>query len=405
MINSRKVILSWASAIALFSSAQTAAVEPDSPWDEVVAEAKGQSVYFNAWGGSERINSYLAWVGTRLSEDYGVTLEHVKVGDIAEIVGQLEAAKLVGRDENGNVDLMWVNGENFAAMKRQSLTWGSFATQLPNSEFVQDSPSIKADFSVPVDGLESPWGGAQLVFIHDTATVAEPPRSAESLMQFVKNNGRFTYPAPPAFHGTTFIKQLLIELGEGSETTATALANDVSESDFDSVTAPLWAYLDELHPMLRGAGKSWPTSGEMTRQLLDDGEIDIALSFNPNEATAAVKGGQLPDTVRTYVFDNGTIGNTHFVTIPWNANAKAAAMVTANFLISAEAQARKADPEYWGEPTVLDISTLQADDRALFEGIDLGVWALPIGSGSVLAEPHASWANALEQAWLERYGQ
>lgn len=405
MIISRKLFISWTSALALYVSAQAQAVEPDSPWSDVVAEAKGQSVYFNAWGGSERINSYLAWVGTRLNEDYGVTLEHVKVGDIAEIVGQLEAAKLVGRDEGGNVDLMWVNGENFAAMKRQSLTWGSFATELPNSAYVQDSPSIKADFSVPVDGLESPWGGAQLVFIHDTATVAEPPKSAQALMQFVKDGGRFTYPAPPAFHGTTFIKQLLIELGAGSQTTADALANDVSDSDFESVTAPLWAYLDEMHPMLRGAGKSWPTSGEMTRQLLDDGEIDIALSFNPNEATAAVRGGQLPDSVRTYVFENGTIGNTHFVTIPWNANAKAAAMVTANFLLSAEAQARKADPEYWGEPTVLDISALEADDRALFEGIDLGIWALPIGSGSVLAEPHASWANALEQAWLERYGQ
>jgi len=136
-----------------------------------------------------------------------------------------------------------------------------------------------------------------------------------------------------------------------------------------------------------------------------DSEIDIALSFNPNEASAAVQGGQLPDTVRTYVFDNGTIGNTHFVTIPFNATAKAGSMVVANFLISPEAQARKADPEFWGEPTVLDVSTLSEEDQAKFNSIDLGVWALPIGSGSVLAEPHASWANALETEWLERYGQ
>ncbi len=405
MFTNRKRFLSVAIGLALFASAHVKAVEPDSPWADVVAEARGQSVYFNAWGGSERINSYLAWAAEHLSDEYGVTLEHVKVGDIAEIVGQLEAAKLVGRNDKGNVDLMWVNGENFAAMKREALTWGSFATHLPNAQFVKDSPSIKADFSVPVDGLESPWGGAQLVFIHDTATVEEPPRSAQALLNFVKEGGRFTYPAPPAFHGTTFVKQLLIELGAGSEAVTDALANDVTNSDFDAVTAPLWAYLDSLHPMLRGNGKTWPTSGEMTRQLLDDGEIDIALSFNPNEATAAVSGGQLPDTVRTYVFDNGTIGNTHFVTIPWNANAKAAAMVTANFFISAEAQARKADPEFWGEPTVLDVSTLEPTDQALFAGIDLGIWALPIGEGSVLPEPHASWANALETAWLERYSQ
>jgi len=401
----RNPILSLIGSALLFSSMQANAVEPDSAWSEVLDEAAGQTVYFNAWGGSDRINSYLAWVGKRLNDDHGITLEHVKVGDIAEIVGQLEAAKLVGRNEGGNVDLMWVNGENFAAMKREELTWGSFATSLPNAKFVQDSPSIKADFSVPVDGLESPWGGAQLVFIYDTATVAEPPRSAAALLEFVKDGGRFTYPAPPAFHGTTFVKQLLIELTTGSEQAATAMANPVEDADFETVSAPLWEYLDALHPLLRGAGKSWPTSGEMTRQLLDDGENDIALSFNPNEATAAVNGGQLPDTVRTYVFDNGTIGNTHFVTIPWNATAKAAAMVTADFLISPEAQARKADPEFWGEPTVLAVSTLDESDQALFNKIDLGVWALPIGSGSTLPEPHASWANALEAAWLERYGQ
>ena len=401
----RKNLLALIGGAVLFATSPVNAVEPDSAWEEVLSEAKGQTVYFNAWGGSERINSYLAWVGKRLSSEHGITLEHVKVGDIAEIVSQLEAAKLVERNEDGNVDLMWVNGENFAAMKRQSLTWGSFATELPNAKYIQDSPSIKADFSVPVDGLESPWGGAQLVFIYDTENVSEPPRSAAALLDFVKDGGRFTYPAPPAFHGTTFVKQLLIELNTGSDSAVSALASPVENADFESVTSSLWAYLDELHPLLRGAGKSWPTSGEMTRQLLDDGENDIALSFNPNEATAAVKGGQLPDTVRTYVFDNGTIGNTHFVTIPWNATAKAAAMVTADFLISPEAQARKADPEFWGEPTVLAVSTLDESDQALFEKIDLGVWALPIGSGSTLPEPHASWANALEAAWLERYGQ
>lgn len=389
-------------AAAAFVTGAVLAVEPDSPWPEVLGEARGQTVYFNAWGGSDRINTYLDWVAEEVEARHGVTLEHVKIGDIAEVVGQLEAAKAVGRDSDGNVDLMWVNGENFAAMKRGGLTWGPFADALPNAEHVQDSPSITADFSVPVEGLESPWGGAQLVFIHDMATVAEPPRSAEALLAFVtEEDGRFAYPAPPAFHGTTFVKQLLLELTGTPE----ALAQPVEEADFDTVTAPLWDYLERLHPALRGGGRTWPASGEATRQLLDDGELDIALSFNPNEASAAVRGGQLPESVRTYVFDGGTIGNTHFVTIPWNASAAAGAMVVADFLLSPEAQARKADPEHWGEPTVLDVASLDADERALFERVDLGPWALPIGEGSVLPEPHASWTEALESAWIERYGR
>lgn len=394
----RKCLLACALVLATqFASAASV----DDSWADVLKEAKGQTVYFNAWGGSDRINAYLEWAGKRLQNEYGVTLTHVKIGDIAEVVGQLEAAKAVGRDTDGNVDLMWVNGENFAALKHNRLLFGSFTGLLPNTAFVKQAPSITHDFSVPVDGLESPWGGAQLVFIYDTAVTTTPPQSAKELLQFVSDGGRFSYPAPPAFHGTTMVKQLLSEL----TLEKAALSAPASDADFDAVTKPLWAYLDKLHPMLWGKGKSWSTSGEHTRQMLDDGEVDIAISFNPNEATAAVKSGQLSDTVRTYVFSEGTIGNTHFVTIPYNAKAAAGAMVAANFLISPEAQARKADPHYWGDPTVLDIEAVPADMKAQFTDIDLGVWALPLGTGKTLSEPHASWAQALEAEWLKRYGQ
>ncbi len=391
----------FAIAVAILSVQLANAASVDDKWEEVLDEARGQTVYFNAWGGSDRINAYLEWVGKDLQSDYGVTLKHVKIGDIAEVVGQLEAAKAVGRDTDGNVDLMWVNGENFAQLKRKNLLFGSFTDTLPNTAIVKQSPSITHDFSVPVEGLESPWGGAQLVFIYDSAITEKPPKSAQELLSFVKQGGRFSYPAPPAFHGTTMIKQILSELTGDPD----ALAKPVSEADFDKVTAPLWQYLDELNPLLWGKGKSWSTSGEHTRQLLDDGEVDIAISFNPNEATAAVKSGQLAESVRTYVFDNGTIGNTHFVTIPYNAKAAAAAMVVANHLISTKAQARKADPQYWGDPTVLDVDALPAEQQALFNDVDLGPWALPLGGAKTLSEPHASWAQALEAAWVARYSQ
>ena len=53
--------------------AQTHAVEPDSDWAAVLEEARGQTVYFNAWGGSDRINEYLRWSADALESEYGVT--------------------------------------------------------------------------------------------------------------------------------------------------------------------------------------------------------------------------------------------------------------------------------------------------------------------------------------------
>ena len=42
----------------------------------------------------------------------------------------------------------------------------------------------------------------------------------------------------------------------------------------------------------------------------------------------------------------GAIGNTHFLAIPFNANAKEGAQVLINFMLSAQAQARKDDLEF-----------------------------------------------------------
>jgi putative thiamine transport system substrate-binding protein len=115
--------------------------------------------------------------------------------------------------------------------------------------------------------------------------------------------------------------------------------------------------------------------------------------------------GELPSTVRSFVFPRGTLANTHFVAIPFNAAAKAGALVVADFLISPEAQAAKQDPRVWGDPTVLDLAALDAADRARFDALDLGVATLrPEALGPALPEPHPSWMERLEEAWKIRYG-
>ena len=101
---------------------------------------------------------------------------------------------------------------------------------------------------------------------------------------------------------------------------------------------------------------------------MGDGELSLAFTFNPLEPAAAVADYQLPPTTRSYVLDNGTLGNVHFVASPFNASHKAGALVLANFLLSPEAQARKQDIEVWGDATVLAYGALQWDDAA---GVEL----------------------------------
>ena len=148
-----------------------------------------------------------------------------------------------------------------------------------------------------------------------------------------------------------------------------------------------------------------PANASSLRQLLADGETEIAFSFTQSEASSAIARGELPDTVRSFVFDGGTIGNSHFVAIPFNANAKAGAMVVADFLMSPDAQIEKQKPNVWGDFTVLDVKNLPETDRARFAAIDLGVATLPPSElGAALPEPHPSWMTELEKAWTSRYG-
>ena len=395
-----KHLLGVTAALAL---ASPAFADPDpANWEAVIDEARGQTVYWNAWGGSTTTNDFIAWIGDKVQADYGVTLEHVKLTDTADAVSLVLAEQAANQDTDGAVDMIWINGANFASMKQAGLLFGPFAEDLPNWSLVDvDGKTVQTDFTVPTEGYESPWAMAQVVFIHDTQTLPEPPKSAEALLEWASANpGRFTFPQPPDFLGTTFLKQMLIELVDDA-TVLQAPAGD----DFDVVTAPMWAFLEDLTPHLWRQWRAYPQTGPRQLQLINDGETDLAISFSPGEASAAIANDQLPESVRTYVLDGGTLGNASFVAIPYNSGSKAGAMVVANTLLSAEAQLRAQDPNILGYGTVLDMDKLTTAQAEAFEALDLGVATLsPAELGQVLAEPHPSWMSKIEAEWIDRYG-
>jgi putative thiamine transport system substrate-binding protein len=393
----RKLII----ALALLLAGTTSALA--GPWDDILARARGQTVYWNAWGGDPTTNDFIAWVGQSVLKDYGVKVVQVKLTDTADAVTRVLAEKIAGRASGGTVDLIWINGANFAAMKRKGLLFGPFSQNLPNYALVDTvgKPTTTADFSVPVDGMESPWEMAQFVFVHDNAKTPAAPKTVQALLDWAKAHpGRFTYPEPPDFFGLTFLKQALVDLTADKS----VLQNPATDANFAAVTAPLWTYMDSLRPYLWRQGKSYPKSGPDQRQLLSDGEVDIALSFTPFEAATSIAQGLLPATSRVYVLDGGTIGNTNFVAIPFNASAKEGAMVVANFLLSPQAQARAQDPRYLGAFSVLDLARLTAEQRAAFAAIPANP-AVPTNAelGTQLLEPHESWMTRIQKEWIRRY--
>lgn len=366
---------------------------------EIERRGRGTTVYFNAWAGDEAINRYIAWAAREINRRYGVTLVHVKVADIAEAVTRILAERAAGRLSEGSVDLLWLNGENFAALRNANLLYGPWVDRVPNARLIDTlgNPTTIRDFTLPTDGYELAWGSARFTLFYDSAAVLDPPRDPKSLLAWIwAHPGRFTYPRPPNFLGTSFIEQLLLLLVPDPGRVQHPVG-----SDFAAVTRPLWAWLDAAQPAMWRRGRLFPPSGPAQRELLGVGELDWTMAFNPLEGSRAIAQHELPDTVRGTSFSGGALANSHFLAIPANARNPDGAMVVANFLLSAEAQVRKADVSVWGDPTVLDITVLSESDRRLFGEQSA---ASDQGPGGVLSEPHPSWSAELEREWIARYG-
>lgn len=371
------------------------------PWARVVDAGRGGEVHWFFWSGSPTINRYVdEYLAAEVRRRYDITLRRVPLADAALGINRLIAEKKAGRAE-GRADLIWINGENFRLGRDRGLFWGPFADRLPNMAHVDASdPSITHDFGVATEGFEAPWSRAQFVMIFDSAKVKTPPKSMDELSAFVAAHpGRFTYPAPPDFTGSAFLRQALYQTAGGPA----AFAAPVKAGQWDTKRGPLIALLKEWKPNLWRSGTTYPPSSSRLHQLFGQGEVWLSMSYGPETASTKIEDGQFPPTTRTYVFDAGTLANTSFVAIPFNAAHKAAAMVVANFLLSVDAQLSKQDPAWWGSMTVLAPDKLSPTDAARFSEVKRGpaTLALDVLNAAAVSEADPSWNEALERTWTE----
>jgi len=370
-------------------------------WEEIEAEARAQTVYWYMWGGSDLINRFVnGYVAGRLAEEYGVNLKVVPVTDATTFVNKVLGEKQAGRTSGGSVDLMWINGENFRTMRQADLLFGPYAERLPNMQYVNASdPAVANDFGFPVEGYESPYGSAQVVMIHDSAKVPEAPTTVEGLLSWIRSNpGRFTYPAPPDFTGSVFVRHLFYHAAGGYE----RLLGPFDQELFDEVAPRTWKLLNEIEPYLWRQGRTYPESQTALQELFANGEVLFDVSYNPAGAASLIAQGRYPESARTFVFDSGTIGNTHYVAIPFNSSSKAGAMVVANLLLDPATQYEKARPEVWGDLPVLSISKLPGEWRARFDSLPRPAAVLPpeVLTTHKIPELQAAWLEAIEKGWV-----
>lgn len=368
-------------------------------WEEIVEAAKGTTVTFYGWGGDENRNNWLnSTVADYVKENYDIELKIVGM-DIEDILTKLSGEKQEETKE-GSIDMIWINGENFYSAKENGLLYGSFTDKLPNMEKYIDmkDPETLNDFCMPIDGYEAPYAKAQMVMMYDSAKVTAPPASAEELLEFCKANpGKVTYPALPDFTGSAFVRNLIYEIC-GWEQFQTM------EADYDTVKEaiePALDYMRELNPYLWNKGKTFPDSSTAVNSMFCDGELLLNMSYSPFGVASGIADGSYAKTTETFVFDKGTIGNTNYMGIAFNAPNKAGAMVVINAIISGDIQLTQY--EILKELPVVDSDKLSDEELAAFNKVNLGEGVLTQEEllDHRLPEMPASLVPIIEEIWLE----
>ncbi len=405
MLNKKSIILSLVLALTIFfvacgnDSVQDDIDLLEAEWSEIEELAEGTEVNFYMWGGDERINQWVDnYAAERLEELYDIELNRVPMGP-NDYLNQLLGEKQAGRDE-GSIDLVWINGENFQTAKENDLLFGPFVDQIPNYHKYMDTDSLEitTDFGYPTDGYELPWGRAQFTFTYDQARTEEPPYTFEEFEQWIKDNpGEFTYPAPPNFTGSVFLRHIIYEKTGGYE----QYHEIEDEDELREKIRPALEYLSDLKPYLWREGETYPADTSQLNNMFVDGELISTMAYSSVLASGEIADGNFPETARTFVLENGTIANTHFLAIPFNATDKAGAMVSANFLASFEAQLEKFNPAKWGDLPVFSYDKLSEQEQEQVDNVDLGIATLPqdvLDEHSVPEMP-AEFVPIIEEEW------
>ncbi|MFN8108554.1 MAG: ABC transporter substrate-binding protein [Thermoleophilia bacterium] len=377
-----------------------------SDWASVVRAARGQTVNWYVYGGSDAVNRFVdTTYGPALRDRYGIRLHRVPVADTVDAVNEVLSEKQAGVDP-GVVDLIWINGENFDTLRQAGMLRTGWSRGLPNARFVEwSNPALNRDFGVPIQGMESPWSSAQIQLVYDPARTppAGLPRSYARFAAWACGHpGRATYvaPGPGGFIGTRFVKGALDEISGGP-----ARWRTYDTATWRRWSPRLWAYLRALAPCLWRHGQTYPKDENALHSLFANREVDLSLTMDLAGPATLIDAGTLPKDARTYVFDADMIGDYNYVAIPRNAPHPAAALVLANLLLDPSMQAAQARPQsgfglgFAIDPRRVPDATARADLRRA--AADRGPGATPIADlrRALAPDMDPRYQDLIERGW------
>ncbi len=331
-------------------------------WNEISGEGEGKEVTFMMWQGSPVINDYINnYVAPEVRKRFNITL-NISGGQGPEIV-QLVMGEKQADIQEGQVDMVWINGETFFQLRKIDGLWGPFVKQLPHAAYIDfEDPYINTDFQQAINYMECPWSISQFALTYDSARIAKPPANLEELEAHLRQHpGTFTISND--FTGMTLLKCFLAELSGSPQ----GLNGAFEEKKYKELSNRLWEYINRNKAYFWKGGDTFPREQTRVAQLFANGELDLVYGYGEGGIEEKVLSGLYPKSVKGYAWANGTIKNANYLGILQNSPQKAAAMQVINFLISPEAQLKKSAPDGMNANTILDFSKMPEEWQEKFK--------------------------------------
>ncbi|WP_448819919.1 ABC transporter substrate-binding protein [Cetobacterium sp.] len=362
---------------------------------------KNEDVNIYMWGGSKEINAFMDdVVAPKILKNENINLKRVPIVDIKDVVNKLIVEKQAEK-KNGVIDVLWVNGENFKALKDAGVLTENTLGNIKNRDLLKESTTIK-DFGEDINGLEVPFGEAQFNFIYDTKNGGIPFTGWETLTEYVKRNpGRFTYPNTSNFTGSAFVRNIVIDmLGYDN-------IQNMTPEEFKQNLDVVWNYFNDIEPYLWRKGETYPESEGKLDLLYSAGEVDVTMGYTINKVNSKIESGDYPETSESFLLDKGTLFNNHYLAIPTNAQNKDGALAVINELVSPEIQLLKQEPKNWGDFNILDMKKLSPEVVKQFSDLNKSG---KIPSPEVLQKKRVmeltpDKLTIIEEGWAENVGK
>lgn len=336
--------------IILLLTGCTAPVSPEEvKWQRIEDSVDGTTVNFYVWTEDE---DALTWFTETVAKhlETSAKINFILTEKDQDIVFEQLSQQHTNLDNNGTIDLLWLDESAFQSFYNAQLLYGPFADSLENSTRYFNLASLDHRYigATETNGYLVPFNQSALTFYYNRDTLYDPPQDLDMLMTVVKDNpGKFTYPNPQDPVGSAFVRTVILNFADSEA----FVGETLSQAKLAELVQPGLDYLKTLSPYLYQSGKTYPKSADALHQLFASGDLFITMSDDYLHAYQYTGDAIYPEGTRPFLFSDVVLGAKQYLAIPFNAQNKSGAMVAINEIIGYTMQLDKLrSKDYRGIP-------------------------------------------------------